>query len=361
MLHLTSHVERFHRTIAKGDYHHALGLKQDATRLEIDVAAARLAERVPMLACLVSAVAGVLTNSERRAVYDLARGLREEVHKFLLARHGLEVTVAIEDYQEQIWRGCCRLLQLELHRSSQLMELRKVKALAECGADQIARALATSHLTELCCTPGELQAGVAVREIWSAHCPICHAGQQVFSARVKAAAGRSESSSAGAARRPGRFVPGRYEYVGTRCPHCGAQEAKPTNYEDTYPFHFSADMRQGRIVEGTGQRSSHPRYAVLSCSAGPWRPSEQRSRDPNSARSADGTADSSGGSSGFSWAAILLMSFVLRVGCVAAQHASVRDERKYDWRESFVMDEQDWSVERIRPDGDSQGEVPMPR
>ncbi len=329
LIHLTSQAYRFRVAIAQGDYHRALGVKEDSRRLEIDVAAARLADRVPTLAVDAAAVASVLTTRERRALYDVVCRLRDEIQRTLMLRHGPEVDIASPHCRELIWRDCCQLLEFDVARSSQPVDLNKAKSVEATGGEQIVEMLVTTHLTRLCCTPAELNAGVAIREIWHGPCSVCHVGQQVLAARLKAA---MPADSAGQ-ERPHRFVSTRYQYNWTRCPECGSVGTEPTNYDDTYYFSISPAMADGRLVEGTGQHTGRSRYSILN-TAMEWRwPPEERSIHAELKRIADSSARSPSGSSGWCWVAIFVISLLTRVGCAAIEKADRNRTQEILWEQ----------------------------
>ena len=74
MVDLTSGAFGFHQAVAAGDFFEALGLPENARKLDIDVAAARWAERAPWMAKDLVAVAGVLTRPDRRKIFETGRG-----------------------------------------------------------------------------------------------------------------------------------------------------------------------------------------------------------------------------------------------------------------------------------------------
>jgi len=114
IVHFTSAAHQFARALAEGDLHRALGVSEDAQKLDIDVAAARIFDRAPQLAGQITAVANVLTNRDRKAVYDSLRELRDYVCQTIADRYGDRLDDYIPDYRAAIWEKCCELLRFSL-------------------------------------------------------------------------------------------------------------------------------------------------------------------------------------------------------------------------------------------------------
>jgi hypothetical protein len=84
---LTSNVYRFRSAVAAGELFEALGLPAGASKLDVDVAGARLAEQAPQMAPEISRVVNILTQRQRRARYEVVRKTCDGIMADLETRH----------------------------------------------------------------------------------------------------------------------------------------------------------------------------------------------------------------------------------------------------------------------------------
>jgi hypothetical protein len=120
MVDFTSGAYRFQQAFAEGDFHDALGVPEGARKLAVDVAAARLADRMPSITDKVTAVANVLVCRERRAVYQAVRDLRDHVHEALAEKFGDNLNYAIPNCRSLVWEHSCRLLGFDIDKLDSL-------------------------------------------------------------------------------------------------------------------------------------------------------------------------------------------------------------------------------------------------
>lgn len=257
MVDFTSGGYHFRQAVARGDFYAALGLDETASKLDIDVAAARQADRSPEIASQVTAVANVLNNHDRKAVYRVLRDSCDRIYTRLGDRCGTEVFEAIPDCRCAIWRLCCELLRFDLDQTELLVGPKGASSLAERCDDWIIESLAESRLMVLNCTSEELLTGSATRELWHAECPACGRTRDVLCRMV-------DRPNDGSALPADELEAARYDYEPLPCPSCRAESADPSEYEDTYTFDFSAGSLGGRVVRGQGMAMCLSVYAILS-------------------------------------------------------------------------------------------------
>lgn len=263
MVDFTSSVYQFRQAVAQGDYYQALGVTEGARKLDIDVAAAHLADRWPVIASQVSAVANVLTNQDRRAVYGVTRGFRDHIHNTLGQRYGADIFEAVPDCRRVLWHQCCALLRFDLDNSQLLVGPKGADSLAKRGGDWIVETVLASGLLPLDCRGSECMAGSVTRELWYADCPVCRSTCRVFCKRIKREVERGAEEDTQGATPPREFKPGRYQYQRTSCPNCRAEGVDPTEYDDTYTFELSKRDSSGGFVRGQGRRTGRAVFAIL--------------------------------------------------------------------------------------------------
>lgn len=250
MLDLTSGAYEFQRLVAAGDFYAALGLPEGARKLDVDVAAARLAERAPWLAREVTAVANVLTHPDRRAVYETLHGLRERVLQTLTERLGAEFLGALPAGREQLWKRSCELTRFSPEYSELVVGPKGVETLARRATEWLYEEWVGTHLTVMPTTVEEDHAQAAVREVWTAECRGCGQTLPIPCRRVTAAPAPPERRPPGTPQPP--FVRQDYRYVVPPCPHCRTEDNEPAVYEDTYTFPIPAPHR-GAVLRGVGR------------------------------------------------------------------------------------------------------------
>ena len=260
MIDITSSAHQFRRAVAEGDFEQSLGVSHDARKLDIDVAAARLADANPELADRISSVADVLTKHDRKAVYVILARMRDQVLEDLAEQYGKRVFEAIPDCRREVWKRCQQLLCFDLNHAELLVGPTGAGSLAERGKPWIIHALLEDHLPSINCSSEESSAGLAVREVWHAVCPICRQQQPVLCGSKRPVA-NSVDQLEPAPVEP--FAPDRYEYELTNCRNCAAHGVDPSVYDDTYVFSFSADATNWSVVEGTTGQTGTVMYALL--------------------------------------------------------------------------------------------------
>jgi hypothetical protein len=253
MVDLTSGAYGFRQAVETGDLYTALGLAEGARKLDVDVAAARLAERAPWLARQVTAVANVLTHPDRRSVYQTLRDLRDRIVRRLVQRHGAELLEAIPDFRRELWKSGCALVHFHLEDSELDVGPRGVASLADRAEDWLADQLVAAHLTVMVTTVAEDTARAAVREVWTADCRQC--GHTLLVPCQRIAGDAPSADGRPAARRRPSFTREHYNYVVPPCPHCQAEDNEPADYDDTFTFTIPVKPSHGAVLRGQGRQT----------------------------------------------------------------------------------------------------------
>jgi hypothetical protein len=110
--------DRFYNAVEEGDYHRAMGVPADASRLQIDASAARLAQQMPDNMGNILAFACLLTREDDKRIYETLRKLQAGVMRQLTNRCGKEIVDLHPNCRQMIWDKCCRLFQFELGGSN---------------------------------------------------------------------------------------------------------------------------------------------------------------------------------------------------------------------------------------------------
>ena len=369
MVDFTSATHQFAIALSEGDLYSALGVPEDARRLDIDVAAARISDRAPQLAAQVTAVANVLTNRNRRATYQILRDLHYCVCQTVAYRCGEELLEAIPDYRPVIWEKCCELLRFDLDQSDIVVGPIGAASLARRGQEWVVESLLTSRFMVLRCTNKELREGVAARDVWYTECPVCHHRRQVACEWKRPLSSRYPGPTTKDRLLGFRFNRFRYNYHVPACPNCSAHGVDPSAYDATYTFRFASETPYGTVVCGEGRRSREVAHAIVdgvpnsSCSPKlleEFYIAHQEGRDvtlaeiedkwqtessqgyagegswhlpPNSSHLPADTTNS--GTRILSWAGIALLVFVIRVGCEATIHLSKQKQHEKRWKQEF--------------------------
>lgn len=236
MVDLTSSAFQFEQTLAVGDFFAALGLPHKARKLDVDVAAARMADRFPWLARSVTTIAQVLTHPDRRSAYLSLHALRNSITEHLVSQHGQEILAAIPGYNAEVWKYCCELVHFDWNQSELTVGPKGVQSLAEQGVPWIIEQLLGKHLPVVSVNPPR-PLTVATREIWLADCEHCGFWLVVPCQRKNAAPAP-------------QLEP---------CPLCG----QASTYDDTYTFALPPDCYQGAVIRGQGQRTGKTTFALL--------------------------------------------------------------------------------------------------
>ena len=354
MVDFTSAAHQFAKALTEGDFYRALGVPEEARRLEIDVAAARMSDRAPELAGLVTAVANVLTNRHRKATYKILCELRDRVCQTMADRYGGEFHEAIPEYRAAVWGQCCELLRFGLDQSDIVVGPRGAASLAKRGRERVIGSVLISRLVVLKCTERELYEGVATREVWYTECPVCHGRRKVACRRKRP--GKLQFVGDGLVKvLDFGFKRFDYDYHVPACPGCRAKGVDPSVIDCTYTFRFASQSPTGTIVRGEGEYRDKACYAVVdgapktSCSPklleafyiaqqggrdvtldeveDSWEPaSPQVYAGEGDRRASADTAK--GGTGSLSWVGIALLFIVIRAGCEATSRWSRQHENR---------------------------------
>ena len=362
MVDFTSAAHQFAIALSEGDLYSALGVPEDARRLDIDVAAARISDRAPQLAAQVTAVANVLTNRDRRARYQVLRYCHYCVCKTVAHRCGEEIHEVIPGYRAAIWKKCCALLRFDLDQPDIAVGPRGAASLARRGQEWVVESLLTSRLMVLRCTNKELREGAAVRDVWYTACPVCHHRHPVACTWKQPLSPRSPDPTKGGGALGFRFNRFRYDYHVPACPNCGAHGVDPSAYDDTYTFRFTSKTPCGTVVRGEGQHSREVTHAIVNGVPNSSCPpklleefyiAHQEGRDvtlaeiedkwqtePSQRYAGEGSRHSpadttKGGTSFLAWVGIFLIFIVLRGGCVAMSRLSKQRQHEKRWKQEF--------------------------
>jgi len=262
IVHFTSSSHQFTRAVAEGDLYRALGVSEDARKLDIDVAAARVSDRAPQLAGQVTAVANVLTNRDLRATYQILCELRDSVCQMAADGYGEALQKLVLDHRTAIWEKCCELLRFDLHRFDLVIGPKGAASLAKVGEDWVINSVLRSRSIVLSHTDEELLAGSLTRELWYAVCPLCRQPIRVACARKRAQSAPSAgSSNEGLPIR--EFDRRKYNYYVPPCPNCRVRGIEPSEYDDTYTFRVYGWSPGGDVVQGEGHCGGTVIHAIL--------------------------------------------------------------------------------------------------
>ncbi|MCS7304449.1 MAG: tetratricopeptide repeat protein [Thermoguttaceae bacterium] len=260
MIQLISPKYQFEEAVAEGDYFRALGVMPSARKLDIDVAAARLAEQIPQLAQRISAVAHVLIAQDKRTVYEALQTLRDGVVESLQRQYGSEFLEQIPDLRRQIWKECCKLMRFDLGCSTLLVGPQGAASLAEVGVQWIVETVVfqTVNLV-VSILPSEKAIGVAVRYVWYAECPRCGAKQPVL-CRLKERISPAEQKPS---LLPAEvdFDESRYTLDWNKCTYCSETLGPPVDWDDIYRFPIFPSADAGQLLRGRGQRTGKSLFA----------------------------------------------------------------------------------------------------
>jgi hypothetical protein len=273
IIHFTSAAHQFAKALAEGDLHRALGVPEDARKLDIDVAATRIYDHMPQIAARAAVVANVLTNRDRRAIYQSLRELRDCVCQTVADQYGNKLLEMIPDYRAAIWDKCCELLKFSLDQTDLLVGPRGSESLAKVGEEWVLESVLISRLIVLKCTREQLLAGLVTCELWYAECPVCHHRRKVVCKRKDDRSPPSSGPEYEGLRLNGKYDRNRYNCYMGRCPTCRARGGDPSIYDDTYTFRFPSESPRGSIVQGDGHRGGTVIYAILNSFPGSnWLP-----------------------------------------------------------------------------------------
>ena len=255
-----------HHFVEVGDYFAALNVTREARKLDIDVAAAKLARRYPSEASFISTIAGVLTHAPSREVYLRVCCLRDTVQRQLQSQHGEAVAKTIPNLKRRVWVECCELFQIDLDSSFPQIGPRGLSSLVGQGAAWVVESILHASVVPIRLTDSEVKEGTATREIWHADCPKCRSSQLVSCRRRQPLSHPDEDLDATG---PGRvipcdhFEPSDYDYRVANCRKCRSRGAEPSEYEGTYRFTISGKPRPGTVVAGSSLSSRRTILAVV--------------------------------------------------------------------------------------------------
>jgi hypothetical protein len=369
MVDFTSAAHQFAQALAEGDLYRALGIPENARRLDIDVAAARISDRAPQLAGQVTTVANVLTNRRRKAIYEILCRLRDRICQMMADRYGREFREAIPDYRAAVWGICCELLRFGLDQSDIVVGPRGAASLAERGRDWVIESLLKSRLVVLKCTKEESREGAATREVWYTECPVCHGWRRIACRRKRPGKLRFAGGSGIVKVLDLGFKRFDYDYHVPSCPDCRAKGVDPSVLDGTYTFRFDSHSPPGTLLRGEGDRSEKALYAVMDGATTSrlsprllekfytaheegqdltldevddgWQPESSSTRERRATAGAG-----SGGSRFAPWAVYVIIYVVLRVGCTATSRLADQQERR---RETDSWNSRSWQSIQIEP------------
>ncbi len=266
MFELTSAQYRFRQAVPEGDFYEALGLSPKATSLDVDVAGARLAEQVPLMAAEVSRVVNVLTHRQRKTLYDAVRKVRDEVSESLVSRYGAEFSRTIPNFRLDLWGRCCRVFRFDLTGDDQKLGENGRQELAHAGPGWIIRDLFDACMTKLEFTESEQKSGQARRDVWHAQCR-CRGTTRVFLAP------RNQPTLQNADREklPEQYKADAYMRWPPKCPRC-KQVYQPTQFDDRLEFALPAGPLHGEVIRGESDRGGGPTFVVAGAATCPQAP-----------------------------------------------------------------------------------------
>jgi hypothetical protein len=257
----------FHSAVDEGDYYHALGVRTDAQRVDIDAAAARMTRRMPDKARAISAVARVLTRSDAKAIYQSLCRLQAAVLRQLTTQCGPDCVESYYDCRRLIWRKCCDLLHFNLDDSNLPIGPRGAKSLAAEGWPWIADSILDLLLARVVPTDAEWRAGAAKRELWYAHCPQCERYRLIACRRTMGTAAASFNNGHTAERKSvfskRKFWSSQYEFHLPLCRQCGTRLAEPSEYHQTFTFALSERVTTACVINRQWQFGPADRFRVF--------------------------------------------------------------------------------------------------
>ncbi len=267
MFELTSTPYRFRNALAEGNLWDALGLARGASKLDVDVAGARLAEQVPTMAQEVSKVVNVLTHGQRRVVYEAVCKLCDDVIGAFQDRLGPEFATSFSDYRQDLWQRCCRLFRFDPGIENQVLGPKGMDSLVRSGRDWVIHDFLAARVAKVSFAAHEWKAGLARRDVWWMRCSCGQAAKFFYALRTPAPAGKKPGENEDE-QPPETFKAEDYDSARPCCARCRASNLTPLRFEERFEFSFPAKAGRGKVLRGRPVFGGSAVFVVISEVAG---------------------------------------------------------------------------------------------
>lgn len=155
----------------EGEYFLALGIKPDASRIEIDIAAARLSATYPQLARQLTSVSSVIAEPTSREIYDIACWARDNVVDHRL---GSDFRRSVPECRSFAWTEIQRVMRCKFELGEIKIEPRAARSIAE-HEEWIRESIVNALLLAIQVTEQEVRFGNARRLIiFNQNCQACN-------------------------------------------------------------------------------------------------------------------------------------------------------------------------------------------
>ncbi len=249
--------------IAEGRYYEALGVDSQTTRLDIDIASARLSQSFPELAGSLSSIAQVITDPEKKEIYAIACELRDSIRRVLTERFGGDFIRNIQGCISAIWYECQELLRCDFAKGDVKMHPRGAVSISNRGLEWIIESICNRYLTVIARNTSEKGNSQVIRIVTILTCAKCDNSRQIpcsncnGSGKIDSPADDAIIAFVDNVQEAERYTPA------TLCNQCGGRGHIPCDCQDTYVFDVPRNALPGSVIIGRGNRTRKSCYGIL--------------------------------------------------------------------------------------------------